>query len=170
MLTDRAPRTHRSSSSWDSASASPARRMIASTVPVASSAPKSSRRSSTVSRRETRLRTASVATAACRRGPNALRGAPRAESRPTSRAQKPESGRRPGGQPGHEGKNRQLLPFEQVDEVIDHWPMRCPACARPFTENERLDAVTPERHQVSELPSIAVTVTEHRLHLSLIHI
>lgn len=80
------------------------------------------------------------------------------------RPQKPQSGRRPGGQPGHEGKNRLLLPFEQVDEVIDYWPMRCHACARPFTENEFVDAATPERHQVSELPPIAVTVTEHRLH------
>jgi transposase len=80
------------------------------------------------------------------------------------RPQKPQSGRGPGGQPGHPGKNRQLLPFEQVDEVIDHWPMRCHACARPFTESELVDAATPQRHQVSELPSIAVTVTEHRLH------
>src|SRR5665811_2411233 len=76
----------------------------------------------------------------------------------------PASGRSPGGQPGHEGKNRGLFPLEQVDEIVDHWPERCPACARPFTKNERADAVTPERHQVSELPSIAVTVTEHRLH------
>jgi transposase len=76
----------------------------------------------------------------------------------------PVSGRRPGGQPGHKGKNRPLLPFEQVDEVIDYWPMRCHACARLFTENELVDAATPERHQVSELPPLAVTVTEHRLH------
>ena len=80
------------------------------------------------------------------------------------RPQKPQSGRRPGGQPGHEGKNRTLLPFEQVDEVIDHWPEHCHACARPFTENERVGAAAPERHQVSELPPLAVTVTEHRLH------
>ncbi|MDA8219972.1 MAG: transposase [Dehalococcoidales bacterium] len=80
------------------------------------------------------------------------------------RPQKPQSGRGPGGQPGHPGKNRQLLPFEHVDEVIDHWPERCHTCARPFTENDLVDAATPHRHQVSELPSIAVTVTEHRLH------
>lgn len=80
------------------------------------------------------------------------------------RPQKPQSGRSPGGQPGHEGKNRQLLPLERVDEVLDHWPKRCRACSRPFTENERLDAAAPQRHQVSELPPIAVTVTEHRLH------
>jgi transposase len=80
------------------------------------------------------------------------------------RPQKPQSGRSPGGQPGHEGKNRTVFPLGEVDEIVDHWPERCHACARPFTENERVDAATPQRHQVSELPSIAVTVTEHRLH------
>jgi hypothetical protein len=57
------------------ASASPVRRTIASTVPVESSTPNSSRASSVVSRRETRLRTASVTTAACSLGPNAQRDA-----------------------------------------------------------------------------------------------
>lgn len=33
-----------------------------------------------------------------------------------------------------------------------------------FAEPERVDAVQPWRHQVSELPPIAVRVTEHRLH------
>jgi len=80
------------------------------------------------------------------------------------RPRTPVSGRSPGGQPGHEGKSRRLFPLERVDEVVDHWPQRCHACARPFTENERLDAATPQRHQVSELPPIALTVSEHRLH------
>jgi len=56
------------------------------------------------------------------------------------RPRPPLSGRSPGGQPGHEGKNRRLLPLELVDEVVDHWPQRCQACARPFSANERLDA------------------------------
>src|SRR5665811_1323927 len=55
------------------------------------------------------------------------------------RPRTPVSGRSPGGQPGHEGKNRGLFPLEQVDDVLDHWPKRCHACSRPFTENERLD-------------------------------
>jgi len=80
------------------------------------------------------------------------------------RPQKPQSARSRGGQPGHEGKNRTLFPLERVDEVIDHWPEHCHACARPFTESERVDAATPQRHQVSELPAIAVKLTEHRLH------
>ena len=58
----------------------PARWMTLSTDPVESSTPNSSRASSVVSRRETRLRTASVTSAACRRGPNEARGTPAGSS------------------------------------------------------------------------------------------
>jgi transposase len=74
------------------------------------------------------------------------------------------SGRGRGGQPGHEGKHRRLLPPEQVDEVVEHWPERCRSCAHVFGEPERVDAPEPWRHQVAELPPIAIRVTEHRLH------
>ncbi|MGH2804534.1 MAG: IS66 family transposase [Thermoleophilaceae bacterium] len=77
---------------------------------------------------------------------------------------KPGSGRRRGGQPGHEGKNRPLLPLERVDEVVEHWPKRCQACAHVFGEKERIEVAAPQRHQVTELPRIAVRVSEHRLH------
>jgi hypothetical protein len=77
MLTAAAVLIRCSSSVYGPASASPARWMIASTEPVESSTPNSSRASSVVSRRETRLRTASVTTAACSRGPNAHRDAAR---------------------------------------------------------------------------------------------
>jgi transposase len=74
------------------------------------------------------------------------------------------SGRKPGGQSGHEGRYRRLVPREQVDEVVEHWPERCGSCAHVFAEPERVDAVEPWRHQVAELPPIAVRVSEHRLH------
>jgi transposase len=74
------------------------------------------------------------------------------------------SGRGRGGQPGHEGRHRRLLPPEQVDEVIEHWPERCRSCAHVFGERERVEGAEPWRHQVAELPPIAVRVTEHRLH------
>jgi len=80
------------------------------------------------------------------------------------RPREPGSGRERGGQPGHQGKSRPLLPLERVDEVVEHWPERCRACAHSFGEEERLEAAAPQRHQVAELPPIAVTVTEHRLH------
>ena len=74
------------------------------------------------------------------------------------------SGRRPGAQPGHAASNRPLLALERVDEVVDHWPERCSSCARPFRKEERIEAAAPQRHQVCELPAIAVWVSEHRLH------
>ncbi|MBU2603190.1 MAG: transposase [Actinobacteria bacterium] len=80
------------------------------------------------------------------------------------RPQKPQSGRSQGGQPGHQGKNRKLLPLERVDEVHDHWPQHCTQCGHAFLTGERADAAPVYRHQLCELPSIAVTVTEHRLH------
>jgi len=74
------------------------------------------------------------------------------------------SGRGRGGQLGHEGRHRRLLAPEQVDEVIEQWPGRCRSCAHAFGEGERVDLSEPARHQVAELPSIAVRVTEYRLH------
>jgi len=74
------------------------------------------------------------------------------------------SGRGRGGQPGHEGRQRRLLPPEQVDTVVEHWPGRCRSCARLFGEPELVDGAEPWRHQVAELPPIAVGVTEHRLY------
>jgi transposase len=84
---------------------------------------------------------------------------PSAPPRPRQAA----SGRRPGAQPGHAGNCRPLLALEQVAEVVDHWPERCSSCARQFRKDERIEAAAPQRHQVCELPAIAVSVREHRL-------
>jgi transposase len=72
-------------------------------------------------------------------------------------------GRKQGAQPGHPGRGRGLLPLEAVDLVVEHWPERC-GCGHVFCEAERDGLGVPARHQVSELPEIAVEVTEHRLH------
>ena len=74
---------------------------------------------------------------------------------------KDPSGRKRGGQPGHEGHGRPLLPAWAVDQVIDHWPASC-GCGHVFSEAERVAVGEPARHQVEELPPIAVQVTEHR--------
>jgi transposase len=73
------------------------------------------------------------------------------------------SGRSQGAQPGHRGKGRKLLPAEAVDRVVDHRPQRCD-CGHSFGEGEEVGL--PARHQITELPEIAVEVTEHRLHRS----
>jgi transposase len=72
------------------------------------------------------------------------------------------SGRSQGAQLGHRGKGRKLLPLEAVDRVVDHWPARC-GCGRCFADADE-EAGEPARHQVTELPEIAVAVIEHRLH------
>ena len=78
------------------------------------------------------------------------------------RPAKKGSGRRPGGQPGHPGTTRQLVASERVDELLEHWPDCCAACGERFAECEGAFG-KPLRHQVSELPVLAVRVSEHRL-------
>lgn len=79
-------------------------------------------------------------------------------SRP--RRERSPTGRKPGGQPGHEGTARTLVADDQVDEVVEHWPERCSGCGDGLPSGEPVGE--PQRHQVFELPPIAVTVTEHR--------
>jgi transposase len=74
---------------------------------------------------------------------------------------KDRSGRKQGAQPGHEGKGRPLLPAWAVDGVVEHWPTGC-GCGHVFIASERVASGQPARHQVEELPVMAVTVTEHQ--------
>ena len=77
----------------------------------------------------------------------------------------PSSGRRAGGQPGHPGHFRAVVPPERVDVVVDHWPECCVGCATLLVARgaaeETEDYVA---HQVTELPPLRAVVTEHRLH------
>ena len=74
---------------------------------------------------------------------------------------KDASSRKRGGQAGHEGHGRPLLPAWAVDEVIERWPGRC-RCGHVFSGADRRPAGAPARHQVEELPPITVRVVEHR--------
>ncbi|PZS24077.1 MAG: IS66 family transposase [Pseudonocardiales bacterium] len=71
------------------------------------------------------------------------------------------SGRGQGAQPGHQGRGRGLLAASAVDERVEHWPVECD-CGHVFCEADRVAAGDPARHQVEELPVMAVRVTEHR--------
>jgi transposase len=72
----------------------------------------------------------------------------------------PPTGRRRGGQPGHPPHQRAVVPPEQVDAVVVHWPTHCRQCAAPLAG----EAVgEPVRHQVTELPPVRAVVTEHQL-------
>jgi len=72
------------------------------------------------------------------------------------------TGRKQGGQPGHPGHGRSLFPIERVTEVVEHWPARC-TCGHVFGAEEREASGAPARHQVAELPPLAVEISEHRL-------
>jgi transposase len=48
-----------------------------------------------------------------------------------------------------------------VDDVVEHWPTGC-GCGHVFCEADLVAAGKPVRHQVEELPVMAVTVTEHQ--------
>jgi transposase len=93
----------------------------------------------------------------------------RTSSRPPSRdppqalAQRPRrepTGRRPGGQPGHEGHARGVVPVEVVDVVVPVTPARCRRCQQPLQGEDR----QPQRHQVTEIPPVKPVVTEYQLH------
>ena len=77
---------------------------------------------------------------------------------------KKPSGRKPGGQRGHEGHHRELLPAEEVDEIVEHWPETCEQCHDGLPGELRVEVGDPVRHQVTELPEAPAVVTEHRLH------
>jgi transposase len=54
-----------------------------------------------------------------------------------------------------------LLPTSVVDEVIVRWPTGCD-CGHVFGEGDLVAIGQTVRHQVEELPRLAVTVTEHQ--------
>ena len=60
------------------------------------------------------------------------------------------SGRTRGGQPGHRGAFRGLLPVEQVDETVAVVPERCRHCGQPFPETAARRRARIWRHQVVE--------------------
>ena len=89
-------------------------------------------------------------------GPGTRKGNPSTESKKSK-----SKGRTRGGQKGHKGHRRELLPVEAVDHVVDLYPPACDNCeaALPKVEDPR-----PMRHQVTELPEPKPEVTELRCH------
>jgi transposase len=76
------------------------------------------------------------------------------------RATRAPTGRKAGGQPGHEGHGRKLKPEREVDQIIDVRPEQGGQCGALL-----LGADTePERPQVTEIPRLALGVTEYRRH------
>jgi len=70
-------------------------------------------------------------------------------------------GRKRGGQPGHQGRRRELVPAAQVTTFIDLFPPECENCWKPLPELPDPDA---KRYQQIELPPIKPLITEVRRH------
>lgn len=69
-----------------------------------------------------------------------------------------------GGQKGHKGHHRSLLPTAETDAVVKHFPEKCSRCNLPLGDDAEITSDAPVRHQIWEIPPIRAHVTEHQLH------
>ena len=69
--------------------------------------------------------------------------------------------RRRGGQPGHRGSRRALVPVDRVDDVVDYYPEACEHCSEALPKTPDPQA---KRYQYTELPAFEPHTTEYRRH------
>ena len=87
----------------------------------------------------------------------------RQQRRARERERAKQQGRKQrGGQPGHEGKTREMVAPERVDDHVEHVPVAC-ACGHRFDGSEERFG-DPLLRQKWELPEVVPLVIEHRLH------
>jgi transposase len=85
--------------------------------------------------------------------------ASRAERRRLAREAYKRSMRKSGGQPGHQGKSRELVAPERVNKHVEHLPDCC-GCGHVFDGSEERVG-DPVVHQQYELPAVVPLVFEH---------
>lgn len=87
-----------------------------------------------------------------------MAGAPRPPGR------KRKSKRKPGGQPGHRGYHRRLVPVAEVNAIDVRLPTQCGHCGGglPQDAGEVTQQGEPRRHQVTEVPPVKAFVTEYQ--------
>jgi transposase len=78
------------------------------------------------------------------------------------RGRRTKSRRKPGGQPGHPGHSRPLVPAERANETVNLVPEACRHCRHRLHARDSVG--DPRRHQVTELPAIEAHITEYRCH------
>ena len=82
------------------------------------------------------------------------------ENRPNrTNSLREKSGKKVGGQPGHEGKTLEMT--ANPDELIDHRSCFCPRCG---TDVSAMPTEVSEARQVVDIPVIKQIVTEHRVY------
>lgn len=79
------------------------------------------------------------------------------EKPPATRSLRRPSGRKPGGQKGHEGHH--LRRVERPDQVLLHVPGRCQQCGEDLID---APVVGQQARQVFDLPAMGLLVVEHR--------
>src|SRR5205085_9853377 len=79
--------------------------------------------------------------------------------KPAPKSLRGRSGRKPGGQPGREG--RTLRQVAVPDEVVVHEPGACAGCGAELAAADPPARIV--RRQVFDIPQITVRVVEHRL-------
>jgi transposase len=81
-----------------------------------------------------------------------------------ARGRKHRSKRKPGGQPGHPGHHRRLVPPAEVSATEVLLPKHCGHCGGNLPQKP--DRVTtqgePRRHQVTEVPPVKAHITEYQ--------
>ena len=78
-----------------------------------------------------------------------------------TRRRRKKGKRKRGGQRGHKGHHREMVPCDQVDEFVERFPETCRDCGCRLA---RTPDRAPERHQVIEAPPIEPHVIEYRMH------
>jgi len=87
------------------------------------------------------------------------------DKNPKTESRDPQNTRKPGGQPGHQGSNRNLIPVKQVDHLIHYYPKKCEHCGKALPQNETAHVVGEAlRWQVAEIEPIKPFITEHQGH------
>lgn len=72
-----------------------------------------------------------------------------------------KSGRGRGGQPGHKGSTRSMVPEADVDEFVHQFPTHCENCACQLPETKH---DVPRRFQVTDIPPLQPYITEYQQH------
>jgi transposase len=104
---------------------------------------------------------ARIAALEARLGMNSRNSSKPPSSDPPNVAARPKrkpSGRKRGGQPGHKGTTRSLLPPEKVTRIVDLRPEKCDRCGKALTGHDP----KPKRRQVIDVPPVKPEVTEYR--------
>lgn len=70
------------------------------------------------------------------------------------------TGKKRGGQLGHEGHMRHFLPQDMLTQVVEHKPEVCRRCGKALCGGDP----NPSRYQCWEIPPLTPVVTEHRFH------